>query len=396
MIPQERHHPDSTDRYLPQAGISSATLCRQKNRASSCIDHLCLIVALLSLLVNVACEGGATNKEFISLHSYDASLRYYPGRHWAKLSSPELAGWSSQSLERARQFSVSIHSDAVVVVYNGVIVTEWGKSELRMNIHSIRKSIMSAMYGIYSANKQIDITQTLKELGITDVNGLSDEESRATVRDLLSARSGVYHRAAYETDAMEKKRPLRGSHPPGTFWYYNNWDFNVLATIFNQETGKDFFRAFKEDIATPLQMEQFRLDDTTYHYEREHSLHPAYLFRMSALDLARFGLLYLRQGIWDGVSIIPDKWIEESTRLHSVFRPEKNRRRGYGYMWYVDENVYYAQGTGGQRVFVIPSRSLVVVHRVDSSSGKGVGARQIWQLLDMIIESGPPSSENRP
>ena len=121
-------------------------------------------------------------------------------------------------------------------------------------------------------------------------------ENSATIHDLLTSRSGVFHPAAYETDSMQKKRPLRNSHDPGTFWFYNNWDFNALLTIFNQETKQDFFAQFEEKIAKPIQMERFRLKDTFYHYEHQVSSHPAYLFRMSTLDLARFGLLYLRKG----------------------------------------------------------------------------------------------------
>lgn len=72
----------------------------------------------------------------------------------------------------------------------------------------------------------------MAELGIDDNEPrLTDEEKRATVHDLLKARSGVYHPALYETARMKEKRPPRHSHASGTFWYYNNWDFNVLGTI---------------------------------------------------------------------------------------------------------------------------------------------------------------------
>src|SRR5262249_5297964 len=72
---------------------------------------------------------------------------------------------------------------------------------------------------------------------------LTDGEKQATVRDLLMARSGVYHEAAAENDHMKQVRPERGSHRHGTFWYYNNWDFNVLGTIYRQRTSGDIFGA---------------------------------------------------------------------------------------------------------------------------------------------------------
>lgn len=351
-----------------------------------------LLVVLV--LFSTACEG--RNETYDILYEYNRQNVYFPEKRWSKPLSPELAGWSTVKLEQARQYAESIHSDAVVVVENGVVIAEWGNITTRYNIHSIRKSIMSAMYGIYVEQKIINPASTLEDLHITDIGGLTSKEKSATVRNLLAARSGVYHPAAYETEAMEKKRPPRGSHDPGTFWYYNNWDFNVLLTIFNQQTKQDFFEQFQERIALPLQMEQFRLEDTSYYFDLKTSSHPAYLFRMSALDLARFGLLYLRKGKWKDKQIIPSIWIEESTRLHTIFNPAKSPHRGYGYMWYIDEEVFYAQGTGGQRIFIVPGYSLVVVHRVNTDIGKGIGNRKIWKLLDLIIQGSPQHLEKQP
>ncbi len=84
--------------------------------------------------------------------------------------------------------------------------------------------------------------ETWKELGIDDVApGLTPAEKKATVADLLASRSSVYHPALGEVATMKQVRPRPGSHPPGTFWYYNNRDFNALGTIFEQETGTRIF-----------------------------------------------------------------------------------------------------------------------------------------------------------
>ncbi|NIM63854.1 MAG: serine hydrolase, partial [Acidobacteria bacterium] len=121
-----------------------------------------------------------------------------------------------------------------------------------------------------------------------------DSEQQARILDLLKARSGVFHPAAYagRTDS----RP-RGSEGPGRYFAYNNWDFNTSATILMQETGEDVFEAFDRYFARPLAMEDWRLSDGYYHYERDKSKYPAYPFRMSARDAARFGLLFAREGL---------------------------------------------------------------------------------------------------
>ncbi len=118
--------------------------------------------------------------------------------------------------------------------------------------HALRKSFLSSLYGIYVGSGVIDTTKTLEELGIDDIpTSLTPEEKQARVADLLKSRSGVYHEAAAEAPEMAAERPERGSHPPGTFFYYNNWDFNVAGVIFEQETGVGNFQAFEREISSP-------------------------------------------------------------------------------------------------------------------------------------------------
>jgi len=71
---------------------------------------------------------------------------------------------------------------------------------------------------------------------------------------------------------------------------------NALGTIFEQETGAKIFDAFKKEIADPIGMEDFSVENCEYFYQKDKSQHPSYSFRMSARDMARFGLLYLRKG----------------------------------------------------------------------------------------------------
>jgi CubicO group peptidase (beta-lactamase class C family) len=112
------------------------------------------------------------------------------------------------------------------------------------------------------------------------------------------------------------------------------------------------------------------------------SVHTYYGFRMSTRDLARFGLLFLREGRWSDEQIISADWVRESTASHSQTGPDS----GYGYMWWtgvkgglfpnveVKEHSFYASGYRGHRVIVLPHRNLVIVHRVDTDrQGDDVG-----------------------
>jgi CubicO group peptidase (beta-lactamase class C family) len=81
---------------------------------------------------------------------------------------------------------------------------QWGDIDKKITSYSVRKSLLSALYGIYSAEGVIDINQTLEQLGIDDSpDPLTKEEKQARVVDLLRARSGVYHPAYMKTESMK-------------------------------------------------------------------------------------------------------------------------------------------------------------------------------------------------
>jgi CubicO group peptidase (beta-lactamase class C family) len=229
--------------------------------------------------------------------------------------------------------------------------------------------LLSALYGIYINEGRLNLDNTLAELGIDDDPPLGSVEKKATVKMILEARSGVYHSFVAGTPAMRAEMPARGSHLPGTFWYYNNWDFNVLGSIFEQQTHAKIAVAFRDRIATPLQMQDFRLEDMYYLRASVtddpdgKSIHPAYHFRLTARDMARFGYLFLRQGNWNGQQVIPAQWVKESTTSYSVARGG-----GYGYLWWVDGldlpvKSYSAQGAAAKYIVVMPERDLVVVYQ---------------------------------
>jgi len=319
----------------------------------------------------------------------------FPGQAWEH-ADPARTGWSVTGLSDARSYAQSIGSSAVVVVQDGRMVASWGDPAKKIQIHSVRKSIMSALYGVAVARRQIDLNSTLFDLGIDDKPpALTAEEKGATVRDLLQARSGVYHEAAYETESEAEHRPDRGSHAPGTFWYYNNWDFNVLGVLLRHATGEDTFAAVEGHLAQPLGMEDFTPADGRYILEKA-SQHPAYLMQFTARDLARFGWLYLNRGNWRDRKVIPAGWVAESTRSYSDVRSGI----GYGYLWWVSKTTiqfrtdvghgaFSARGHLGQYIIVAPERRIVVVHLNDGSVRRAIESEEFAALLQLIFAAAP-------
>lgn len=355
----------------------------------------CLLNILLAGII-ISCSSATEPVDTVPPNTEPPTSSYFPDENWEEITDLEAAGWSKEKLDQAEAYTDTLHTAAVVIVHKGRIVRKWGEVEQKFKCHSIRKSFLSALYGIHVANENIDLSATLEELGIDDNEPpLTYTEKQATVRMLLQARSGVYHPALYETAAMAERRPERGSHSPGTYWYYNNWDFNALGTIFEQETGTNIFEEFGRAIAQPIGMQSFNPETDGQYFEGEDSIHPAYPFEMTAMDMARFGLLYARNGQWDGEQVIPESWIEESTTSYS----DAGSSGGYGYLWWVEvdgkhfsgiENassgMFSARGYRGHMIVVVPEIDLVLVHRVDTFTGHHrVSYSDIGSLLMRIL-----------
>lgn len=275
-----------------------------------------------------------------------------------------------------------------MVVADGAVVAAWGDVSRRFMCHSVRKSFMSALYGVYWDRQEIELNKTLADLGIDDLDdGLLEVEKRARILDLLKARSGVFHPAAYagRTDS----RP-RGSQGPGRTFAYNNWDFNTLVTILEQETGDGIFEAFDRYFGRPLDMEDWRVTDGYYHYERDKSIHPAYPFRMSARDAARFGLVFARAGLWGDTRILSRDWVNRSTAMYSI----DSDIIGYGMLWWVlreerfkRHGMFAALGVGNQMIAVLPDMDVVIVNRADTYRGEETPRPELLDLVESVLEA---------
>ncbi len=320
------------------------------------------------------------------------AARAEPGMTWER-ADPDSLGWSREGLRKAEHEAGSLATAAVMIVQDGRLVASFGDAARKVSVASVRKSFLGALYGIAVSEGRIDLDSTLARLRIDDIPpGLTETEKGATVRDLLMARSGIYHPAAHETASIRKNRPKRASHPPGSFWFYNNWDFNALGTIYRQQTGEDIFKSFATRIATPIGMEDFSVSDGRY-VQEDVSLHPAYPFRASARDMARFGLLYLNKGRWNGKQVVPAEWITASTTTYSH---SERGKLGYGYLWWTlparpwGDGAAFAAGHGGQYIAIIPAKRLVVVETVDRRQNpKGVRTSDFLRLLRGIVAAAP-------
>lgn len=376
---------------------------RRPNRRTGCSFFALLLLALWTIACDEASDTTAPTPTTPPTNDDETEeVVVYPGYSWERVDEPEAVGYSSAALDALRAQVQDLNTTSMVVVVGGRVLFEYGDLSELGYVASVRKSILSMLYGRYVAYRLIRLDATLEELGIDDLGGLLPRERRARVAHLLAARSGVYHPPGYGGDDTDAA-PHRGSQEPGWYYLYNNWDFNAAGTIFEQLTGLNIYDALEIDLAIPLGMRDY---DRSIHFKSGNasvSMHRAYPMHISTRDMARLGYLMLREGRWDGRQIIPRDWVRESTRLitrNEEMNPPSRQSGadpyGYGYMWWVAdpdrlpkdsplEGAYRASGMYGQHIVVLPKLDMVIVHKVKVPPNVSVSRSEFRSLVDAVI-----------
>ncbi|HEY2059485.1 MAG TPA: serine hydrolase [Amycolatopsis sp.] len=307
--------------------------------------------------------------------------------------------FGAQHLEAVARRAAEARLHALRVLHHGKPVLEFGDQAGPVVVHSIRKSLLSALFGQIIARGVVALDDRIGDFGIDDTPALTGREKSATIRNLLEARSGVYLPLTVPRPGFADEfgtRPARGAHPPGTFWHYNNWDFNVLGGIYERATGKSVFLALDRELAQPLGLRDWDpYRDAEYEHKNDffggNTRYPNYRLRLSARDLAEFGRLYLRGGEWGGTQLVPAGWVTAGTTAISRTGLSGTQAR-YGYLWWVSEpgpslpKSYSALGLGGQFLTVLPEHSLVVAGLVDTSAPglKPLARTEMEEILSLL------------
>lgn len=318
---------------------------------------------------------------------------------------PEQKRFSSSKLDSLGRFLKEAGSASLIILKDGKVVYRWGDIDKKILVHSIRKALMNSLFGIYISNGIIDTTMTLSELNIDDIEpSLTDVEKSATVADLLKSRSGIYHNAAAVTEGMLQQMPERGTYEPNEHYFYNNWDFNALAHILEKVTGKSIYHLFNEHIAKPLGFnyqgnyttitnpaQGWKIPDVDgfYQFETDKSRFPATHFRLSAKDLALYGQLFLKKGSWNGVQIVPEEWIDVSTKPFSMINREFGI--GYGMLWNVlipiegrKSKSYFHTGLGVHMLAIYPASNMVLIHRVNTEEDYKFNDNDFYKMISLV------------
>lgn len=336
----------------------------------------------------------------------------YPGAEWEMIAEPEQVGYASEGLEKVRKYADAIETTGLVVVVNGRVLLQYGDVQELSYLASVRKSILSMLYGNYVADGTIDLNRTLADLEMDDIGGLLPIESQAAVDHLITARSGVYHPASNSGDNTADA-PERGTQRPGGYMLYNNWDFNAAGAAFEKLTGRNIYDALQTDLAEPIEMQDFDRERQRKSGNLERSQYPAYHMWLSTRDMARVGYLMLREGRWKDKQVIPVWW---ARRIVSVVTPleetnppyRRYRGFGYGYMWWVWDGKdvypplqggYSARGAFGQYITVLPALDMVIAHKTAVPPRRQTPWDEYYGIIRRLIQArcgGPEPPEYCP
>lgn len=302
-------------------------------------------------------------------------------------STPEEQGISSVDVrgyvEAADQNVNTMHS--FMLVRHGHVVAEgWWKPEAADKphvLHSLSKSFTSTAVGLAVSEGKLSIDDPVLKFFPDDAPAnASDKLKMMRVRDLLTMTCGHEVEVKFNTNTPWVQAFL--AHPvpfkPGTHFQYNTPGSYMLSAIVTKVTGQTVLDYLKPRLFEPLGIEN-----------PEWSASPqgisagGFGLKLRTEDIAKFGLLYLQKGKWNGKQLIPADWVEQATskQVSNGSDPTKDWDQGYGFQfWRCRHNAFRGDGANGQFCIVIPEQDAVVAITADSRDMQGE-LNVVWDKL---------------
>ena len=348
-------------------------------------------VMTLVLFNNCASDDKSTTTDVeSSLLELDSKLieqMYFPTTNdnlWVGVS-PLTLGWKTAKINELKSFLDKNNSTGFIVLYNGRIAIEtywrgWDRNSSGP-VASVGKSYVSLMIGKLSDQGKININNTVSSyIGDNWSNSSLSNERIVTVKDLLSMTSGL-------NDLRFKK------YQPGSAWEYSRSYkalYEVIAAVTGQDSIQDFYNLYGNSIG---------VKSTSIGTQKD--------FSSSTRDMARIGLMLLNNGQWNANSIVSKNYV--STAISS----SQTYNKSYGLLFWLngkeshmfpkDPTVYSgslateapgdmfaAMGYEERRIYVVPSRKLVIIRQGDATTydpqlAASAFDRELWSRIMQIF-----------
>jgi len=282
---------------------------------------------------------------------------------------------------------------AVIVAYDTVMMLEKYAPGFDKNTRilgwSMSKSITSALIGILSGEGKLNVKAPapIKEWA-------NDSRHNIRLEDLLHQSSGLkwvedYGDISDATVMLYQKGDMAkfvinhtAEYPPDSVWYYSSGNSNVISEIIRRTIGndQDYWNFPRKALFNKIGMRSAVLEtDASGNF-----VGSSYTFA-TPRDWARFGLLYLQDGTWQGKRILPEGWVKYTTT------PARKSHNKYGVQFWLNKgtheitghpDIYYCDGFHGQRVYIIPSKDLVIVRMGLNGHGEFDFNKFVTSILD--------------
>ena len=313
----------------------------------------------------------------------------FPVPDWAVVAPAE-QDMDAAALERFASYVETENSDCLVVVRGGRIVGEWYwrgfEPDSQRGLASVTKSLTSTLVGIAQDRGLLSIDEPASRY-IEEWVGTASEG--VTIRNLLSNDSGRFWSLAEDYGPAEDVTAagirLEQEFPPGTRWEYNNRAIQTLERVLEVAVGGDVVDFAREALFDPIGM--------SFGWSRDSVGNPRLSggAQTGCRDLARFGLLFLREGRWaNGAQVVSSEWVHEATDTAST-----PLNAAYGLLWWLNrdghwvlpttlqrnakgdglfipqgpDDSYAAVGVEGQLAVVVPSLDLVYTRLGSAPNG---------------------------
>jgi len=243
-------------------------------------------------------------------------------------------------------------------------------------MQSVSKTVTSVTIGLARAHNDFSApldAPILSYLGVKKITNLDERKKKITIRDLLTMTAGLeWHEDLPYDDPKNSADVMEASHDwvqyvidqpmaaePGSKFVYNSGATELLAQVFKKVTGKSVDDYAADHLFKPLNIHYYWKHTPTGLPDTEGGLY------LSAGDLAKIGQLYLKEGMWNGQTLVSDDWVKDSVSPHIAVGAGDWK---YGYLWWLhsfgtaqEDVTWQARGFGGQNLIVVPEYNMVVV-----------------------------------
>ena len=329
----------------------------------------------------------------------------YPDNQLPRVS-PESVGIPSAAVKKfmeAIEFrSVSLHS--FMLLRHGKVAAESYyapyRKDSRHRMYSVSKSFTSAAAGIAIREGKLKLTDKAADFFPEEVIGeLHPFTAAMTVEDLLTMRT--VHKGSTDTSKGHWVRSFLNtppSHPSGTTFAYDTTGTHMVCAILQKITGKTVQEYLEETM-----FEKVGIGPITWEQCDQGISLGGSGIRCTTEDMARFGQLYLQDGVWNGERIFPEGWAEKSISPiadNSCGNFAFDGGHGYGYFfWRTRYNGGCAFGMGGQLIIILPEKDLVfacTANALERKDGQQLILDSFWETLYDCLsdEALPEAPEN--